>query len=72
MFIKDNELHLVWCTEDIKEYALTDMKESIQLTEKECLDCLGYLLKRHDCEYGTTWLSIENVINDIVEERGLL
>ncbi len=69
MYIKDNELHLVWCIDDVKLYAQTNMEESVELTDKECVECLGIMLRRHDCEYGTTWQSVECAINDMLRAK---
>jgi len=52
MFIKDKELHIVWCVEDVLQQA---KENGYDLTEDEALSVLNLMLKRHDCNFGTTW-----------------
>ena len=66
MYVKNGELHLVWCVYDVKEYALHNMKEKIELTDEQCVDVLNIMLKKHDCEYGTTWISVECAIDELI------
>jgi len=67
MYVKDNELHLVWCIEDVQGQALT---HNIELSDAECVEVLRLMLDRHDCNYGTSWDCMDSAIDTIVEERG--
>ena len=66
MYIKNGELHIVWCVEDVKQQA---KGRDITLTDEECINVLGVMLKRHDCEMGSSWDTMDNVINEVIEGR---
>ncbi len=61
MFIKDKELHIVWCVEDVLQQA---KENGYDLTEDEALSVLNLMLKRHDCNFGTTWESVDGAIKN--------
>ena len=66
MYIKGNELHLVWCTADVMQQADND---DIKISEEEALRVLEIMLDIHDCNNGTTWEDVNYGINRVLEER---
>ena len=64
MYVKNGELHLVWCVFDVKHRA---EQKNITLTDKQCNEVLGVMLNRHDCEIGASWLTMDYAIDEVIE-----
>lgn len=54
-----------WHADDIKNTGL-----GYKLTNKEISDVLCLIEKKHDCNNGVTWETIEYYIDQILDERG--
>lgn len=65
MYIKDNELHLVWCIGDVKHKA---KKLGKVLNDAEAVEVLNLVLDQHDSNVGTSWQSIEDAINQLFKK----
>jgi len=65
MFVKNGELHLVWCVEDVKQFA---KHNGLTLTDEQCVKVLEVMLNRHDCEFGASWDTMDYAITEVVED----
>jgi hypothetical protein len=54
-----------WHIDDVIEQA----EPENQLTEDEAREVLMLMDKRHDCNYGHTWDSMDSAIDDVVSRR---
>jgi hypothetical protein len=51
----EDKIAIVWQTDDIIHYA--KMKKQ-KISKEEAIDVLQTMLRRHDCEYGISWETI--------------
>ena len=59
-------ISLIWCIEDVRHKA---KEMNIELTDKDCSDILGYIDRKHDCDLGVSWITLECAINEHMEEK---
>lgn len=60
------EIKVSWCYEDVQERA---QESGIKLSKKEACDVLELTLKRHDCNLGISWETLDVWIDEILLER---
>ena len=58
----ENLLLLEWCPDDIIHRA---KENNMEITEKQANDIIRKMGDNHDCEYGVTWNTIDNYLDDI-------
>ena len=60
---KNNSIRLNWCIDDVRE---TEYGED--LTDEQCMEVLKFVERRHDCNYGISWLTLEMACEEMFKE----
>jgi hypothetical protein len=63
-----NSIAIIWEIDDVRR-VIEDYKMSINLSDKECLDVLRYMDRKHDAEFGICWDTIFYTIQYLFEEK---
>ena len=60
------EISIIWSTEDVLHQA---KEKGVKLTEDEANEILLQMERKHDADIGISWQTINDYIDDLVEER---
>lgn len=66
LFEKDEVLAIIWTADDIRGYALSIERD---ITPDEAKAILDLLDDHHDTDYGITWDSVRDAIEDVIDSR---
>ena len=60
------EISIIWSTEDVLHQA---KEKGVKLTEDEANEILLHMERKHDADIGISWSTIDDYIDDLVDER---
>ena len=60
------EINITWSTEDVLHQA---KEKGVKLTEDEANEILLQMERKHDADIGISWGTIDDYIDDLVDER---
>jgi len=59
----------IWQVDDVVSYAKEHMDPSYEISKDEALGILSYIQDHLDCNYGITWGTIHDHIQEFLEEK---
>jgi len=64
----ENIIYIPWATENVLHQAES---RGLKITQEQAQEVLYNMERKHDCEYGITWTTIDCWLDDLdVEEEG--